>query len=74
MLKKQFLTCFMVLLGLLHMGAASAISLEAIPSSATISLGDSVDVEILIGGLGDGSAPSLGAYDIDLTYVLVCSV
>jgi hypothetical protein len=54
--------------GLLHYGAASAITLEVVPSSSTVNMGGSVTADIKVSGLGDGTAPSLGAYDIDLTF------
>jgi len=68
MLKKQFLICLIALFGLLHYGAASAITLEVIPSSSIVNTGGSLTADIKISGLGDGFAPSLSTYDIDLTF------
>ena len=58
----------LVVFGLLHYGAASAITLEVIPSSSIVNKGESLTADIKISGLGDGSAPSLGTYDINLTF------
>ena len=52
MLKKQFLVCLMVLFGLLHMGAGSAATLSFDPSSQTVGLGDTFDVDVVISDLG----------------------
>ena len=68
MLKKRFGLCLIMVLGLLHYGAASAITLEVVPSSSTVNKGGSVTADIKVSGLGDGAAPSLGAYDFDLTF------
>jgi len=68
MLKDHFLVCLIAAIGFLHYGAASAITLEVVPSSSTVNKGGSLTADIKVSGLGDGSAPSLGAYDIDLTF------
>ena len=68
MLKKQFGLCLIMVFGLLHYGAASAITLEVVTSSSIVNKGGSLTADIKVSGLGDGSAPSLRAYDIDLTF------
>lgn len=65
MLKKQFLICLMVLFGLLHMGAGSAATLSFDPSSQTVGLGDSVNVDLRISGLG---SDILTAFDLDISF------
>ena len=45
---------------------ALTISVLASPSSATV--GEQVEVTVEVSGLGDGEAPSLGAFDLDLTF------
>jgi hypothetical protein len=68
MLKKKFGLCLVLIFGLLHYGAASAIVVEVIPSSSIVNMGGSLTADIRISGLGDGFAPSLGTYDIDLIF------
>lgn len=48
--------------------AAQASTLLLMPSSYTVDVGDPVDVDIVIVGLGFRSAPSLGAFDFDLAF------
>jgi hypothetical protein len=47
---------------------AQAITLEFVPSSATIGVGDSLGVALQISGLGDFTAPSLGTFDVTVTF------
>lgn len=47
---------------------AQAITIDLIPSQSHINPGDNIEVEVRISGLNDGSAPSLGAYDVDFNY------
>jgi len=61
----------MTLVALLGFASASlAATVSVIPDDQTIvgALGQSFEVTIAIDGLGDQSAPSLGAYDITLNY------
>lgn len=44
------------------------ITLGFSPASQTVNSGDPVDVQIVISGLGDGTAPSLGAFDLDVSF------
>jgi len=55
-------------IGLLFGGQAQAIMLGFSPSTQNVNLGDSVDVDLVISGLGNGAAPSLGVFDIDILY------
>ena len=48
--------------------ATYAISLSLVPSSQNISLGNRVDVAVIISDLGDGAAPSLSTYDLDINF------
>jgi len=61
---KTFLAAFVLVVAL----PAQAIVVSVNPSAQTVSLGSSVSVDINIDGLGDGAAPSLGTYDIDLGF------
>jgi len=47
-------------------GSAATISLQ--PASQIGMPGDTVFLDLTVSGLGDGTAPSLGAFDIDLTF------
>lgn len=47
---------------------AQAITLSINPVSQTVTAGTSTSAALVISGLGDGAAPSLGVFDIDLTF------
>ena len=47
---------------------ASAVSLSVTPAVQTIGPTDTVDVGILVSGLGDFGPDSLGAFDLDVTF------
>jgi hypothetical protein len=47
---------------------ASAVGISLDPAQSTLSLGESVDVDLIVSGLGDMTAPSLGIFDIDVAY------
>jgi len=47
---------------------SQAIMIGFEPMSQVVGVGDSVDVDLFISGLGDGVAPSLGVFDLDITY------
>ncbi|MGH9462105.1 MAG: cohesin domain-containing protein [Vicinamibacteria bacterium] len=47
---------------------AQAITIEFVPAIQTTSLGKLASVDILVSDLGDGAAPSLGAFDLDVTF------
>jgi hypothetical protein len=49
-------------------GPAQAISIDVVPSTQTVDLGDVVSVALTISGLGDLTAPSLGTFDLDLSF------
>ncbi len=48
--------------------SSAAIIIDFVPSDQTVGLGADVGVDLVISGLGDFTAPSLGAFDFDLTY------
>jgi len=52
----------------LNSGPVHAINLDFVPLSQSVVVGTQADVEIVISGLGVGSAPSLGTFDIDVTF------
>jgi len=53
---------------LFNIGTAQAMSLDIAPSSQTVTPGSQVNVGVAISGLGNGAAPSLGIFDIDVTF------
>ena len=53
---------------LIFMGQPQAIMLGFDSPTNDVSLGSSVDVDLVISGLGDSAPPSLGAFDVDVFY------
>lgn len=47
---------------------ALAATVEIVPDARSVQPGDTITVDIRVGDLGDGAAPSLGAFDIELGY------
>lgn len=69
MLKKFSLCAATLILEIVFMtSAAHAIALNVNPVSQNALLGNSVGVTLDIVGLGDGLAPSLGVFDLDLNF------
>jgi len=48
--------------------SVSALAIGFNPSPQTVFLGDPVSIDLVISGLGIGGAPSLGAFDLDVTF------
>ena len=48
--------------------AMADITLSIVPVSQTVAVGDTLDVNVAISGLGHLTAPSLGAFDIDVNF------
>jgi hypothetical protein len=65
---RRILTLLVGLLVLASGSLAQAVSLEFVPSAATIGLGDPFDMALQISGLGDFTAPSLGTFDVTVTF------
>jgi hypothetical protein len=59
-----------VICGLGVCSEARAISITVLPSTQSISVGGSASVDLVISGLRNFASPSLGAFDLDLTYNL----
>jgi hypothetical protein len=58
-----------LLLGVLFLATpAQAAMITVEPAFQQVSVGDSVDVALNISGLGDGTAPSVGIFDLDVTW------
>ncbi|MDX2504819.1 MAG: hypothetical protein QNL62_10130 [Gammaproteobacteria bacterium] len=66
-MKKVLLTISTAFLWLL-LDQAHAITLSFDPISAEITQGSGVEVNLVISGLGTGTAPSLGTFDLDVDY------
>jgi PEP-CTERM motif len=47
---------------------AWAIVIELVPSSQAVALGGQAEVDLVISGLGDLTAPSLGTFDLDVSF------
>lgn len=52
----------------IHLGTANAIELSVSPPNMPVSVGSVFPVHLVVSGLGNLSAPSLGSYDIDLDF------
>src|SRR6185295_6688986 len=48
--------------------AVAAINISLEPTPQTINVGDPATMDLVVSGLGNLSAPSLGAFDFDLSY------
>jgi hypothetical protein len=54
--------------GIAFAGHASAIVLVLTPSVTDVSVGGAVNVDVTISGLNSGAPPSVGAFDLDVSY------
>lgn len=69
MLRKSGVAILAVgLLFFASMVAAQGITLDVTPSSQTIGIGEPVQVQLTVSGLGELAPPSLGTFDIDVTF------
>lgn len=66
-MRTPFMTAF-ALAGWMCCGTANAIDISVVSPVANVQIGDFVDVDLVVSDLGDGVAPSLGAYDVDLNF------
>jgi len=70
-MKKATISCaviMMMLICALGTGPAMAVTIGFDPASLSVTEGDTFDVDLFIEGLGDGVAPSLGTYDLDVLF------
>ncbi|MCK6371670.1 MAG: cohesin domain-containing protein [Gammaproteobacteria bacterium] len=58
----------LLFVGLIGAGTTSAATIMLNPSATSIGVGQAVTVDVNIAGLGAGSAPSLSAFDFELTF------
>lgn len=60
---------FILVLGIFFLpGSTVAATISLLPSSHTIDFGDVVAVDLYISDLGNLSSPSLGAFDVEITF------
>lgn len=57
-----------LVLGLVTGQASGGISISLEPASTSVAPGDPVDMALKISGLGDGTAPSISTFDMDVTF------
>lgn len=57
-----------LVLGAGFVPAADALTLSVVPQASTVSVGGTVSVDVVASDLASGAAPSLGAYDLNLTF------
>jgi hypothetical protein len=67
-MKIPLVTMLGAALSLLPTGPAAAITLLFEPSAQSAMIGSTVNVDVVIAGLGSGAAPSLSAFDLDVTF------
>lgn len=67
-MKTRLLTIIGATLALLATQSASAITVGFNPLSQSVSVGSTATVDLVISGLGDGAAPSLGTFDLDIGF------
>lgn len=68
MKKTLFLGTALAMLVLLSTSSTFAMTLGFSPSYQEVLVGTPVDVDLVISGLGDYREPSLGVFDLDITY------
>lgn len=59
--------CWALLTGL-PLGSAQALMIQIVPSSPTITVGATFNLDLVISGLGNLAPPSLSTFDIDVTF------
>lgn len=48
--------------------AARAVTIDVVPSAATVPPGSSLTIDVVVSGLGNFASPSVGGFDLDLTF------
>jgi hypothetical protein len=54
--------------GMMGASSANALYINVVPVNSTVGIGGSVQVDVHVGDLTDQSAPSLGAYDLNVLF------
>jgi hypothetical protein len=65
---KKLFYLFILLCAMVPAPQAAAVLLSVLPSSQSIGVGEPANVDLVVSGLGDLAAPSLGAFALDLTF------
>jgi hypothetical protein len=68
MRKTLLLFMVAVMLAIFSVATADAVTVGLDPASQDVYVGNDVNVDAVISGLGDHAPPSLSAYDVDVTY------
>lgn len=69
MLRRNLIACLLAMLGMVGFGSASAVTFSVVPDNlGPVVQGGTVNASIQVSDLGLFSAPSLGTYDLDLSY------
>jgi hypothetical protein len=68
MKKTLFLFMVAVMLAIFSVATSDAITVGLDPTSQDVYVGNDVYVDVVISGLGDHVAPSLGAYNMDISF------
>ena len=58
----------LALVALIFPKASMAVDIELVPTNINVGIGEMVGIDVVVSGLGDLSAPSLGAFDVVLEY------
>ncbi|MCB1701183.1 MAG: PEP-CTERM sorting domain-containing protein [Pseudomonadales bacterium] len=67
-LKKQAASGLAAVMLLFVSLSVNAVMISVSPSTQTVNVGDSVFVDVIASGLGTGTAPSIGAFDLDVLF------
>jgi len=67
-MKKILVLALAVVLLFFYASNSNAITIGFDPVTQDVTLGDQALIDLVISDLGDGTAPSLGAFDLDISY------
>lgn len=68
MKKLTFHALYWALLSVFPVGAVQALSLQMVPSSTVVTVGDTFNLNFVISGLGKQASPSLSTFDFDVLF------
>lgn len=66
--KLLFRVLYGALLSVLPWGSTQALMIQMVPSSPTITVGATFNLNVVISDLGDQASPSLSTFDLDVTF------
>ncbi len=67
-MKKMLVLALAIVSLFFYTSNSNAITIGFDPVAQSVLVGDFVDVNLIISDLGDGTAPSLGTFDLDISY------